>query len=318
LVDGHARLLSRRFKEWTAQFPTVAAAVVGLPARRAVLDGEVAVALPDGRTSFQALQNERHGPDVRYFAFNLLALDDEDLTARPIEQRKARLAQLLSHGVLDDPLAVLRYSDHVTGNGAAFFQFACQRGLEGSISKQRDKPYTPGRGLAWQKTNCLLRQDLVVGGFTDPEGSRTGFGALLVGYYERGALIYAGKVGTGFDRAALSDLHARLTRLERMRSPFTPEPPRAWTGSQRHWVAPELVVEVAFGEWDGQSRAAPSRVPGPARGQANPRRRARATRRALRDCQVPDPTTVTTLVLNVLRRRTQSVHVRLRGQEPYG
>jgi bifunctional non-homologous end joining protein LigD len=254
LVDGHVRLLSRRFKEWTAQFPTVAAAVAGLPARRAVLDGEVAVVLPDGRTSFQALQNGRNGPDVRYFVFDLLALDDEDLTARPLEHRKARLAQLLSHGVLDDPGAVLRYSDHITGNGAAFFQLACQRGLEGIISKQRAKPYAPGRGLAWQKTKCLLRQELVVGGFTDPEGSRTGFGALLVGYYEQGALIYAGKVGTGFDRAALFDLHARLTRMERTRSPFTPEPPRAWTGSQRHWVAPELVVEVAFGEWTADRR----------------------------------------------------------------
>lgn len=254
LRDGRVRLLSRRFKDWTAEFPNVATAVAELPVRRAVLDGEVAAVLPDGRTSFQALQNARGQHGLYYFVFDLLALDDEDLTALPLEQRKAHLAKLLSHAAPDASRATLRYSDHVTGSGAAFFELACQRGLEGIISKHRDKPYQPGRGPAWQKTKCLLRQELVIGGFTDPEGSRTGFGALLVGYYESSALIYAGKVGTGFDRAALTDLHARMTRLEQPRSPFTPEPPRTWTGGRRHWVAPELVAEVAFSEWTGDRR----------------------------------------------------------------
>jgi bifunctional non-homologous end joining protein LigD len=254
LVDGQVHLLSRRFKDWTAEFPLVAAAVAALPARRAVIDGEVAAILPDGRTSFQALQNGRRGADLRYFVFDLLALDGDDLTRLPLEQRKARLAQLLSRDVLDASDTVLRYSDHVVGRGAAFFQLACQRGLEGIVSKRRDQPYQRGRGLTWQKTKCWLRQELVIGGFTDPEGSRSGFGALLVGYYEADALIYAGKVGTGFDRATLVDLHGRLSRLECARSPFRPEPPRAWTGSQRHWVEPELVAEVAFSEWTADRR----------------------------------------------------------------
>lgn len=253
LIDGRVRLLSRRFKDWTDHFPTVAAAVAALPVRRAILDGEVAAVQPDGRTSFQALQNGGRGADVRYFVFDLLALDDDDLTARPLEARKDRLADLI-RGASHDPRAVLRYSDHVAGQGAAFFGLACQRQLEGIISKRRDRPYRPGRGTDWQKTKCLLRQELVIGGFTEPEGSRTGLGALLVGYHDHGALIYAGKVGTGFNHATLRDLGARLATLEAETSPFTPEPPRAWTGAKRHWVTPTLVAEVAFSEWTADRR----------------------------------------------------------------
>ena len=162
------RLLSRRFKDWTGPFPGVAAAVARLPARSAVLDGEVAAVLPDGRTSFQALQN-RDAANIAYFAFDLLALDGDDLTQLPLEERKARLEKLLARP--GEP-GTVRYSDHVVGGGAAFFALACQRGLEGIISKRRDKPYVPGRGTAWLKTKCLLRQELVIGGYTDPEGSR--------------------------------------------------------------------------------------------------------------------------------------------------
>jgi bifunctional non-homologous end joining protein LigD len=254
LEDGRVRLLSRRFKDWTDHFPTVAAAVARLPVRRAILDGEVAAVRPDGRTSFQALQNGGRGADVRYFVFDLLALDDDDLTARALEDRKDQLARLARRGAGDDARAVLRYSDHVAGQGAAFFQLACGRQLEGIISKRRDRPYQPGRGTDWQKTKCLRRQELVIGGFTEPEGSRTGFGALLVGYHDHGALIYAGKVGTGFDRATLVALGARLARLTCARSPFTPEPPRAWTGARRHWVTPRLVAEIAFSEWTADRR----------------------------------------------------------------
>jgi bifunctional non-homologous end joining protein LigD len=251
LDGGNVRLLSRRFKEWTAEFPTVAAAVAQLRAERAVLDGEVAAVLPDGRTSFQALQNTRDGASIVYFVFDLLRLEDEDLAPLPLEQRKARLAKLLSKR--GEP-GVIRYSDHVVGSGREFFALACQRGLEGIISKRRDQPYAPGRGTGWVKTKCLLRQELVIGGFTDPERSRVGFGALLVGYYERGRLVYAGKVGTGYSHAMLLELRALLAPLEQVISPFSPEPPRAWTGGSRHWVAPELVAEVAFSEWTNDGR----------------------------------------------------------------
>jgi bifunctional non-homologous end joining protein LigD len=253
LDRGKVRLLSRRFKDWTAAFPEVAEAVAALPVRRAVLDGEVAAMLPDGRTSFQALQN-RSTANLAYFVFDLLAEDDDDLMRLALEQRKVRLQQLLSRP--RRRAGVIRYSDHVVGGGRAFFALACERGLEGIISKRRDKPYLPGRGTIWVKTKCLQRQELVIGGFTDPEGSRQGIGALLVGHYAGSQLIYAGKVGTGYTHAMLLELRKRLTPIERTTSPFSPEPPRAWTGASRHWVAPELVAEVAFSEWthDGRLR----------------------------------------------------------------
>ena len=261
------RLLSRRFKDWTAEFPTVAEAIARLPVERIVLDGEVAALLPSGITSFQALQNARDAADLAYFVFDLLAVDGDDLTQLPLEQRKARLEKIVKsarstprggrgtpRGAARGTPGVIRYSDHVTGSGREFFALACQRGLEGIISKRRDQPYRPGRGPHWLKTKCLLRQELVIGGFTDPERSRVGFGALLVGYYDRGRLTYAGKVGTGYSHALLVDLRAQLDALERPASPFSPEPPRAWTGSSRHWVAPDLVAEVAFSEWTNDGR----------------------------------------------------------------
>jgi len=254
LDRGTVRLLSRRFKDWTDAFPTVTAAVGKLPVTHALLDGEVAAVVPDGRTSFQALQNEKTGANITYFVFDLLALDHEDLTELPLEDRKARLEQLVDSIPERGKPGVIRYSDHVVGDGPAFFALACQRGLEGIISKRRDKPYLPGRGPTWLKTKCLLRQELVIGGFTDPEGARRGIGALLVGFYDRERLVYAGKVGTGYSHRMLLDLRERLDSLERPASPFSPEPPRAWTGGGRHWVAPELVAEVAFSEWTDDGR----------------------------------------------------------------
>jgi bifunctional non-homologous end joining protein LigD len=122
------------------------------------------------------------------------------------------------------------------------------------VSKKRDAPYTPGRGKTWLKTKCLLRQELVIGGYTDPEGARTHIGALLVGYYEDGKLRYGGKVGTGFSMKDLVDIKRALSTIEIAKSPFSPEPPRAWTGPNRHWVTPILVAEVAFSEWTNDGR----------------------------------------------------------------
>lgn len=244
-------LLSRRFNKWTPQFPTVADAVRALGHESAILDGEVCVVMPDGRTSFQALQNAfgKRDANVVYYVFDLLSLDGEDLMSLPLEARKQRLAKLVGkkHGII-------HYSDHVVGNGPAFFELACKKGLEGIVSKRRDKPYLPGRGSSWVKTKCWLRQELVIGGYTDPEGSRSGIGALLVGYYEDDTLRYAGKVGTGFSMKMLDQLIRALAPLEIAKSPFEPEPKRAWTGPGRHWVTPRLVAEVAFAEWTDDGR----------------------------------------------------------------
>ena len=250
LDHGRVQLWSRRFHDWTARMPMIAQAVAELRAESAVIDGEVAAVLPDGRTSFQALQNSFSGTPatLRYFAFDLLALGGQDLTRRPIEERKAKLAQLVGGRKL------IKYSDHVVGRGDEMFRAACKAGLEGIVSKRRGSVYAPGRGASWVKTKCLLRQELVVGGFTEPEGARNGIGSLLVGHYADGKLVYAGKVGTGFSHRQLVELLAQLQPLERTGSPFSPEPPRAWTGSKRHWVEPTLVIEVQFSEWTDEGR----------------------------------------------------------------
>jgi bifunctional non-homologous end joining protein LigD len=255
LDRGVVRLMSRRFKDWTAEFPSIVKAIEELPAQRAILDGEVAVLLPDGRTSFQGLQNSfgAESTNLVYFVFDVLAIDDEVVMDLPLEERKARLAKLLATKRGAKP-GVIRYSDHVIGNGKQFYELACKTGLEGIISKRRDKPYLPGRGSSWQKTKCLLRQELVIGGFTDPEGSREGIGALLVGYNEGDRLVYAGKVGTGYSHKMLAHLRSLLEPDEQGASPFSPEPPRAWTGPNRHWVKPLHVAEVSFGEWTADGR----------------------------------------------------------------
>lgn len=257
LDGGAVRLMSRRFKDWTAEFPSVVSAVAELPAKRAVLDGEVAVLLADGRTSFQGLQNsfgaDSAAVNLVYFVFDVLAIDDEVVMGLPLEARKERLAKLVAPKRGAKP-GVIRYSDHVVGNGKEFYALACKTGLEGIISKRRDKPYQPGRGSNWQKVKCLQRQELVIGGFTDPEGTREGIGALLVGYYEGERLVYAGKVGTGYSHKMLAQLRALLAPDEQDASPFSPEPARAWTGPNRHWVKPLHVAEVSFGEWTSDGR----------------------------------------------------------------
>jgi bifunctional non-homologous end joining protein LigD len=254
LADGRGdavRLLSRRFKDWTGEFPSIAAEIAKLPAKRVILDGEVCVLMPDGRTSFQALQNSfgTTAANLVYFVFDVLAIDDEVLTSLPLEERKARLKKLLP-----TKPGTLRYSDHVLGSGGELFKLACKQGLEGIISKRRDKPYVPGRGKTWLKVKCLQRQELVIGGFTDPEGSRSGIGSLLVGHYDQGKLVYAGKVGTGFSMKVLAELYKALAAIEQPTSPFDPVPAKTWTGTGRHWVAPKLVAEVVFSEWTNDGR----------------------------------------------------------------
>jgi bifunctional non-homologous end joining protein LigD len=255
-VDGgRAKLLTRRGKDWTDQFSPIGAAAAALPVRSAVLDGEVVVLEADGRTSFQALQNalsEGRTDDLVYFAFDLLYLDGYDLRPVPLGARKQALETVLAAAPGGGPL---RWSDHVQGDGKSFFRQACSFALEGVVSKRADLSYHPGRGRDWLKIKCLQRQEMVVGGFTDPEGSRTGLGALLVGAYEGGELRYAGKVGTGFTIETLEQLRRRLDRLERREPPFS-NPPRGAEARGVHWVEPKLVAEVAFTEWtrDGHLR----------------------------------------------------------------
>lgn len=246
--DGKARIWTRNGKDWTNRFTPVAEAVAQLPVRAALLDGEVAVLEPNGTTSFQALQNalsESRDRDLVYFAFDLLHLDGYDLRGATLLDRKEALTGVLS----GNTSPTIRFSDHVQGAGEAFYQQACRLSLEGIISKRGDMPYRSGRGKEWLKVKCLKRQEFVVVGFTDPEGSRTGFGALLLGVHDdQGELVFAGKVGTGFNDQVLRDLRKRLDKIER-KTPAFANPPRGAEARRSHWVKPELVAEVAFTEW---------------------------------------------------------------------
>jgi bifunctional non-homologous end joining protein LigD len=251
--NGRVALYSRNGKDWTAAFPKVVEGVTALALGDALLDGEVAMVLPDGRTSFQALQNmlssESSGAVLAYFVFDLLRLERDRLELLPLEERKARLLKLVGRR----KGSTVRYSDHVIGRGHDFFKEACRAGLEGIISKRRDQPHHHGRHRDWLKTKCVLRQEFVIGGFTDPEGSRQGIGALLVGYYEGNRLAFAGKVGTGFTQQGALDLRRRLEALEVKTCRFMP-PPAGALARRAHWVKPALVCELAFTEWTGDGK----------------------------------------------------------------
>jgi ATP-dependent DNA ligase len=179
--------------------------VAALGARQAYLDGELCGVGPDGVTSFNIVQlasDSGNAAALVFFLFDLLHLDGEDLAARPLIERKARLAELLAPAG-----SPLQYSDHQIGRGPAFHAQACAMKLEGIVSKRADAPYTPGNRGLWLKVKCLHREEFVVTGWTDPEGSRPYLGALLLGYYNpQGRLIYAGRVGTGIDTAELQRL----------------------------------------------------------------------------------------------------------------
>jgi len=231
LDRGAATLWSRNGKDWTDRFPAVARAVERLPAGTALLDGEVAAVLPDGRTSFQALQRSfgGSGAPLLYLVFDLLHLDGEDVGALPLLERKRRLEELLARAGDAGPI---RLSRHVTGDGAGVHREACRRGLEGIVSKRAGAPYRPSRNGDWLKVKCVQRQELVIGGFTDPEGAaRDGIGALLVGHHDApgGPLRFAGKVGTGFTNSSARALRRRLAPLETDAPPFAAAP-RGWLG----------------------------------------------------------------------------------------
>jgi bifunctional non-homologous end joining protein LigD len=258
---GTVRLTSRNALDWTDKFPELAEALAALGVDEALLDGEIVHLTEHGVSSFSALQadlSEGTTAGLVYMAFDLLFLDGFDLTAARLEDRKAALRELLDGGVPP----TIRYSDHHAGQGPEFFTAACGLGLEGIVSKRRDAPYRAGRSPAWLKIKSLEREDLVVVGFTDPEGERTGFGALLVGYHTpkgklaKGKLVYAGRVGTGYTDKVLQALRARLGTLEQKRA--TVALPDGLSARGTHWVKPELVVEVGFSEWtrDGILRAA--------------------------------------------------------------
>jgi DNA ligase D-like protein (predicted ligase) len=251
---GRVRLLTRNDRDVTTTFPEVTDALAAQRADGWVIDGEV-VAFRDDQTSFSMLQQRLGVVDpapgliedfpVFYYIFDVLFIGDRDTRALSQRERKEALRQLL------DFAGPLRYTEHRVGDGEAFYRQACQDGWEGLIAKQADAPYTGGRTRDWLKFKCITAQEFVIGGYTDPRGSRQGLGALLVGYYDAdGRLTYAGKVGTGFTQETLRRLHESLSALERGTSPFAcGKPPQAGV----HWVEPRLVAQIAFAEWTSEA-----------------------------------------------------------------
>jgi bifunctional non-homologous end joining protein LigD len=254
LIDKKGvRLISRNGKDWTHVFPSIAEAARKLRTRDAILDGEVAMLTPEGRTSFAALQQAAagtasHTPLV-YFVFDLLRLDGERLDRLPLEDRKARLRALVG----GRQTGRVRYAEHLVGEGEKLFEHATKIGLEGIISKRRDLPYEPGRTDTWRKSKVIQRGVFVIGGMTDPEGTRVGIGALLVGYYDGPRLVFAGRVGTGFSHAFAIELRQRLDALAQKPCPFDPPIVK---GPERlaHWVKPVLVCEATYTEWTNDKR----------------------------------------------------------------
>jgi len=255
-TPADVRLLSRNRKRLNDHYPELEEAFELQPSDRFVVDGEI-VAFEGKRTSFARLQRRMQiadpqrarasGVKVFLYLFDILHADGYDLTGLPLRTRKRALRYALE---FRDPL---RYSPHRNERGEAYFREACARGWEGLIAERADAPYRHARSGDWLKFKCVNEQEFVIGGYTDPKGSRHGFGALLIGYHRDGELRFAGKVGTGFDDATLERLGRHLARIERERPPFAtgPLPRRAV-----HWVEPELVAQVAFAEWtrDGQLR----------------------------------------------------------------
>jgi bifunctional non-homologous end joining protein LigD len=247
-VDGKRdiKLFTRNGLDWSDRVPTLRAALAQLSVKNAAFDGELCSLKSDGVSSFQDLQNALSAgreAQLIYFAFDLLWLDGEDLRALPLLERKARLEE-----VLRGQKGVVRYSDHVVGDGPAFFARAGDMKLEGIISKRADSVYKAGRTKDWLKVKCIARQEFVIGGYTPPGGSRTHLGALLVGVRDGKTLRYAGKVGTGFSQASLRELHSVLKPLERDTPPFE-NPPKGAPVRGARWVEPKLVAEVAFTEF---------------------------------------------------------------------
>src|SRR5688572_11741025 len=251
--DGEVTVLTRRGNDWSTEFRAIADAARNLPCRTALIDGEAVVYDSKGVTSFQRLQNALKGDSsqIALVAFDLLHLDGWDLTRTPLIERKALLERLL-----EGAPSTLRYGEHVTEGGAKFFAAACKLGLEGIVAKRASDPYREHeRTRSWLKVKCLQRQEFVIVGFTNPGGSRTAFGALLVATRDsaKAPLRYAGKVGTGFDERTLKSLHAKLKPLERRTPPVEKTTARG-VARDVHWVEPKLVAEIAYTEWTGDGR----------------------------------------------------------------
>ncbi|MDB5801749.1 MAG: ligD [Rhodocyclales bacterium] len=243
---GKVQLFTRTGLDWTAKMPGLAAALKQMNLKSGWLDGEIIVNDDKGIPDFQALQNAFDGArtdGIVYFIFDLPFYDGHDLRSVPLLQRRSILEAMFAKG---SPSAV-RFSEAFEQSAAALVASACHSGFEGIIGKRKSSTYVPSRSPHWIKLKCSHRQEFVICGYTDPQGTRTGIGSLLLGVHDdNGVLTYAGNVGTGFDTRTLTDLKAHLDAIPAKSSPFAK---RTENDRKAHWVTPTLIAEVSFGEW---------------------------------------------------------------------
>jgi len=247
LEGNSVRLITRNGHDFTKRFQDIVFSLVDWADGRAmILDGEMAITDPAGKTDFQALQNYMKNPQAQnltYIVFDLLALDGADLRGKPLIDRKATLEALL-----EDAPKNLYYSRHIRGKGQESFSAACEAGMEGIVGKKADSAYSGARNGDWIKLKCDKRQEFVIGGYTLSERKTSGVSSLLLGVYEGGELIYAGRAGTGLSEADMKELEGKAAGLQRMEPPFQLAPkPRA--KEKITWLEPELVAEIKFAEW---------------------------------------------------------------------
>lgn len=253
--DGRVRLLSRNEKRLNDSYPEIEEGLAEQAPRGCILDGEVVAFDEDGVSDFQKLQPrmkasgreaaEASGVEVHYYLFDCLYLDGHDVTGCGLRARKKLLKEAVEWG------GPVRWTPHRNDDGLEYYREACSRGWEGLIAKRAGSAYANGRSSEWLKFKCVMRQEFVIGGFTEPEGARVGFGALQIGFYRDGDLVYAGDVGTGFTDETLKELGHSLEELEVEESPFDAGEPET---KGVHFVEPELVCEVEFSEWTDDDR----------------------------------------------------------------
>ena len=251
---GRVTVWSRNGKDWTEKFLNVIEAVKSLKVTSAILDGEIVIVDAQGRTSFQKLQRAMGKATTSGFAyevFDLIYLDGFDLTTTPLTHRKA----LLKDVVGSTTRGVVRYSEHIEGNGDEFYKHACEYGIEGIVSKLSNSRYESTRNRNWLKVKCVKQQEFVIAGYTPSSKGLPGFGSLVLGVYEKGKLVYAGRVGTGFTFKQRGDLKKQLDKLARKDSPLVAIPKDPGLRLTQ-WTEPKMIAEVAFMEWtsDGSIR----------------------------------------------------------------
>ncbi len=253
LQAGKVRLVSRTQNDLSAQFPELQGLAGSVKAHTAVLDGEVVALDEQGRSSFSLMQQRtglrrpgqrtapRHDVPILYYVFDLLYLDGYDLRRVPLEQRKQALARIVTSG------DTVRFSDHYPGQGMALFEVAKQKGLEGILAKRRHSLYEERRTRDWLKIKITHSLECVIGGYTEPEGSRQYFGSVVLGLYDKkGQLIHVGQAGSGFDEGTLKDVWKLLEARQANRNPFHGEVEAL---KHVHWVKPDLVAAIKFSEW---------------------------------------------------------------------